>query len=89
MNRGLGPWVIVVLALALGSAVFFQACEKRTSTQHTGLRGEAARNRYLAAQRMLEAMATVTRPFPSGMLSRWMPWRSPICHSASRSASSR
>lgn len=60
MNRGLGPWVIVVLALALGSAVFFQACEKRTSTRFTGLQGEAAHNRYLAAQRLLEGMGADT-----------------------------
>ncbi len=54
--RGLGTWVGVVLLLAGGSALFFEACEKRSSELYTGFRGEARSNRYLAAQRLLEAM---------------------------------
>lgn len=61
MSRGLWLSVGLVLAVALGSAVFFQACEKRHATVPTGLRGEAASDRYLAARRLLEAMGAPTR----------------------------
>ena len=58
MTRGLGTWIGVVLLLAGASALFFRACEKRSSELYTGFQGEARSNRYLAAQRLLEAMGT-------------------------------
>ena len=43
------------------TALFFLSCEKRSIEIPRGLRGEAARNPYLAAQRLLERMGTPVR----------------------------
>lgn len=51
-------WVALAGAAAALVALFFSSCEKRSIEIPRGLRGEAARNSYLAAQRMLERMGT-------------------------------
>jgi hypothetical protein len=56
MRRSLLAPVLIVLLLAGGSAYFFRACEKQSITVYTGFQGEAQRNPYLAAQRLLESM---------------------------------
>jgi Domain of unknown function (DUF4350) len=56
-------WAAFVLALATLVAVFFSSCEKRTVDFRRGYQGEAARNKYLAAQRLLERMGTPVRSF--------------------------
>jgi hypothetical protein len=43
------------------ATLFFLSCEKRSIEIPRGLRGEAARNPYLAAQRLLERMGTPVR----------------------------
>jgi hypothetical protein len=44
-------------------ALFFLSCEKRAIEIPRGYHGEAARNAYLAAQRLLERLGTPTRSF--------------------------
>ncbi len=53
----------LVAALATGVALFFLSCEKREIEIPRGYRAEAARNSYLAAQRLLERMGTPVRGF--------------------------
>ncbi len=54
--RRLPGSLLVTLAIAALVALFFASCEKRSETIESGFTGEAARNRYLAAQWLLEAM---------------------------------
>ncbi len=56
--------VALVAALASLAALFFLTCEKREIELPRGYQGEAARNPYLAAQRLLERMGTPVRAFP-------------------------
>ncbi len=51
-------WVGLAAATAAGIALFFSSCEKRAIDIPRGYQGEAARNPYLAAQRMLERLGT-------------------------------
>jgi hypothetical protein len=55
--------VAAVGAAATLVALFFLSCEKRSFEIPRGYRGEAARNSYLAAQRLLERMGTPVRSF--------------------------
>jgi hypothetical protein len=62
--------VAVVGLVALAVALFFVTCEKREIEVPTGYRGEAAKNPYLAAQRMLERMgsAVASHDDPSALV---------------------
>jgi hypothetical protein len=67
-SRVATPVLLVALVLAAGG-LFFTTCERREIEVPTGYRGEAARNPYLAAQRMLERMGgTVTSHDDPGVL---------------------
>ncbi len=54
-------WIALVGAVAVLATLFFSSCEKRSIEVPRSLRGEAARNPYLAAQRMLERLGTPVR----------------------------
>ena len=54
-------WVASFGVVATLAALFFLSCEKRAIDIPRGYRGEAARNPYLAAQRLLERMGTPVR----------------------------
>ena len=54
-------WVALAASSAALVALFFLSCEKRSIEIPRGYRGEAARNPYLAAQRMLERLGTPVR----------------------------
>ncbi len=56
-------WVALVASAAALTALFFLSCEKRVIELPSGYRGEAARNAYLAAQRLLEQLGTPVRSF--------------------------
>jgi len=51
-------WVALSAATAALVALFFLSCEKRAIEIPRGYRGEAARNSFLAAQRLLERLGT-------------------------------
>lgn len=58
---------ILLLAIAAGAAWFFKNFERVTETVHTGYRGEARRNPWLAAERLLLRMgaeASAMRSLP-------------------------
>jgi hypothetical protein len=56
---------LVVLLVALGAtALFFDACEKRTIELPKSYSGEAARNKYLAAQRLVVRMGGNAKSSP-------------------------
>ena len=56
-------WAAFGVATATLVAVFFSSCEKRTVDFTRGYHGEAARNKYLAGERLLERMGTSVRSF--------------------------
>ena len=56
--------VALVAALAAMTALFFLTCERRTIEIPRGFKGEAARNSFFAAQRLLERLGTPVRSFP-------------------------
>jgi hypothetical protein len=56
-------WVALGVGTATLAAVFFSSCEKRTIELTRGYSGEAARNKFLAGQRMLERLGTPARSF--------------------------
>jgi hypothetical protein len=56
-------WIATIGAVAALVALFFLSCEKRSIEIPSGYQGEAARNPYLAAQRLLERMGTPVRSF--------------------------
>ncbi len=58
-------WLLALALVAGAVSLFFAFFEKKSFELPVGLRGEAARNRFLAAERMLEAMGLETRSFPS------------------------
>jgi hypothetical protein len=66
--RDRGP-LLAVLALVAIAVWFFLSFERVTEREHVGVRGEAARNPYLAAQRLVERMGmrAVTLPHVSGL----------------------
>jgi hypothetical protein len=55
--------VALVASVATLAALFFLSCEKREIEIPRGYRGEAARNSYLAAQRLLERLGTRVQSF--------------------------
>lgn len=57
-------WIALVAAVASLTALFFLSCERRSIEIPRGYSGEAARNPYLAAQRLLERLGTSVRSFP-------------------------
>ena len=61
-------WLVCAAALALGAYGFLQLFEKRSFEFEVGLHGEAAANRYLAAQRLLERMGLEVRSLKLGEL---------------------
>ncbi len=63
--RPLLGWLLALALVAGAVSLFFAFFEKKSFELPVGLRGEAARNRFLAAERMLEAMGLETRSFPS------------------------
>jgi hypothetical protein len=64
VNRSLTVRIVVLGALLGAAGSFFAtSCEKRTLELPTGYHGEAARNNYLAAQRLLERMGMPARSF--------------------------
>lgn len=68
MNPRARPWVVAAALLALAVFAFFQLFEQRRFEFETGFRDEAARNRYLAAQRLLERMGMQVRSLSLGEL---------------------
>jgi len=54
-------WIALCGSAAALVALFFLSCEKRSIEIPRGYQGEAARNPYLAAQRLLERMGTPVR----------------------------
>ncbi|MEX2205105.1 MAG: DUF4350 domain-containing protein [Myxococcota bacterium] len=56
-------WVALAASAATLVALFFLSCEKRAIEIPRGYSGEAARNAYLAAQRLLERLGTPVRSF--------------------------
>ncbi len=54
-------WALGAALFALAAAAFFQFFEKRSFDFDVGYQGEAARNPYLAAQRLLERMGLEVR----------------------------
>jgi len=70
VSRGL----VVALVAAAGAVLFYEGCESRTIEVPTGYSGEAATNRYLAAERLLQAMgADVRRIADTNQLSELPP----------------
>ena len=64
MNRVLTVRIVVLVALLGAAGLFFAtSCEKRTLELPTGYHGEAARDNYLAAQRLLERMGMPAKSF--------------------------
>ena len=63
MSRSFVSLVVFVLLLAAGSALWLGACEERVENQVVGFQGEAKRNKYLAALRLLEAVRPDVRAF--------------------------
>ena len=64
MNRALSVRIVALVALLGAAALFFAtSCEKRTFELPTGYHGEAARNNYLAAERLLERMGMPAKSF--------------------------
>lgn len=64
MNRPLGVRIALLVALLGAAGLFFAtSCEKRSYELDTGFHGEAARNKYLAAQRLLERMGMPAQSF--------------------------
>ncbi len=57
-------WVALAVSAATLAALFFSSCEKRTIELPSGYTGEAARNPYLAAQRVLERLGTKVQSLP-------------------------
>lgn len=66
-------WALGAALFALAAAAFFQFFEKRSFELDVGYQGEAAQNRYLAAQRMLERMGTSVRSLELAELDRLPP----------------
>lgn len=56
-------WVALATSAVTLVALFFLSCEKRAIEIPRGYRGEAARNAYLASQRLLERLGTPVRSF--------------------------
>jgi hypothetical protein len=54
-------WMLLAAIVASGAAWFLKNFERTTETVHTGLRGEALRNPWLAAQRLTLRMGGSTR----------------------------
>jgi hypothetical protein len=64
VNRALVVRGIALAALLGAGALFFAtSCEKRTLDVPTGYRGEAARDKYLAAERLLQRMGMPAKSF--------------------------
>ena len=61
-------WLACAAALALGVYGFLELFEKRSFEFEVGFHGEAAANRYLAAQRLLERMGLEVRSLKLGEL---------------------
>ena len=66
-------WLACTVALALGVYGFLQLFEKRAFEFEVGFQGEAAANRYLAAQRLLERMGLEVRSLKLGELTALPP----------------
>jgi uncharacterized protein DUF4350 len=54
-------WLVVMVVLGLAVGAFFLTCEPVDSEFHRGYTGEAARNHYLAAERLLGRMGMPAR----------------------------
>jgi len=64
LNRAVAVRAVALIALLGMAGLFFAtSCEKRSFEVETGFHGEAARNKYLAAQRLLERMGMPARSF--------------------------
>ena len=64
-RRALLSWTLTLALVGSAVALFFAFFEKRSFEVPIGLRGEAVRNRYLAAERLLASMGLETRSFES------------------------
>lgn len=56
-------WIGLAGAVAAAVTLFFSSCEKRSIEVPRGYKGEASRNPYLAAQRLLERLGTPVSSF--------------------------
>lgn len=56
-------WIGLAGAVAAAVTLFFSSCEKRSIDVPRGYKGEASRNPYLAAQRLLERLGTPVSSF--------------------------
>ena len=66
-------WLACAAVVALGVYGFLQLFEQRTFEFEVGFQGEAAANRYLAAQRLLERMGVEVRSLKLGELAALPP----------------
>ena len=80
VNRtGVARWIALAALLGLGAFVFETSCERRTLELPTGYRGEAARNKYLAAERLLQRMGMPAKSFvDASRLARMPPTKATI-----------
>ncbi|HSD52521.1 MAG TPA: DUF4350 domain-containing protein [Burkholderiales bacterium] len=61
MNRSVVAWIVLVAVAALGVVWFFDTYERVTEKEWVGYSGEARRNQYLAAERLLARMGVPAR----------------------------
>ncbi len=74
MTRPVIVWLILALAVTIGTAWFFANFERVTETVNGGYRGEARRNPFLAAERMYTRLGATAREVRSlSQLSRLPP----------------
>jgi hypothetical protein len=74
MTRPVIVWLILALAVAIGTAWFFANFERVTENVNVGYRGEARRNAFLAAERMFTRLGATAREVRSlSQLSRLPP----------------
>ena len=58
-------WLYALAGLAALAGLFFATCEPYQAEYKTGYRGEAARNQYYAAQKLLSRMGMPAQGFPN------------------------
>jgi hypothetical protein len=61
VNRTVVAWIVLAAVVALGAVWFFSTFERVSERQWVGFSGEARRNQYLAAERLLARMGVPAR----------------------------
>jgi hypothetical protein len=61
MSRTIVVWIVILAVAALGVVWFFDNFERVTDKEWVGYSGEARRNQYLAAERLLARMGVAAR----------------------------